>query len=574
MNKRINNLTIGQSLFIASTLLVGFFLFMSTVISNQLFFSRTDTLIAETSKEINKQVIMNYENYLSHVIEISNSLQEYIVDYTQKDDLTSLVNILDATLKIQPNLLNIALVNTQGSVIASTSTKPINPDLESTTWFSNALKFKDIHHFSTPHVENLVREGIDEVFTISKQVQYIENGEIKAGVLMIDVSTQDLKTLAIRTNLGENGHILITDINNDLVYDSNGDCEVIGCASIETVKTLILGGQLMKVDGINMYVNVSTLQDTRWKITTFINVDTIVKTKTDVLISVILIFMATLFAIAVTSAWLARRITSPMSILKKHIQRLEEGDFEAQVHVEGQKEVVLLAEAFNIMSNRIHELMMRILDEQNEKRKTHFIALQNQINPHFLYNTLDSIVALSENNRNKDVENAIVALSKFFRMSITNDMNLVALKEEVDHVRHYLLIQQIRYRQNFEFIIDIDERLNHLPVIKLSLQPLVENAILHGIHPDQDFTKIRISAHVLNEYLYVEVYNQGFGLTAQRIEEIQHMIQSSEPSDSLGLKNVYQRLKLYYGDAADLLFESELDIYTKVILKMPIKKDE
>lgn len=574
MNKRINNLTIGQSLFIASTLLVAFFLFLSTAISNQLFFSRTDTLIAETSKEINKQVIMNYENYLSHVIEISNSLQEYIVDYTQEDDLNSLSNILDATLKIQPNLLNIALVNTTGSVIASTSTEPINPDLEFTTWFRYALMFKDIHHFSTPHVENLVREGLDEVFTISKQVQYIEKGEIKTAVLMIDVSTEDLKTLALRTNLGDKGHILITDINNDLVYDSNGECEVEGCASIETVKTLILGGQLMKVDGINMYVNVSTLQDTRWKITTFINVDTIVKTKTDVLISVILVFMATLLAIGIISAWLARRITGPMSILKKHIQRLEEGDFEAQVHVEGQKEVVLLAEAFNIMSNRIHELMMRILDEQNEKRKTHFIALQNQINPHFLYNTLDSIVALSENNRNKDVESAIVALSKFFRMSITNDMNLVALKEEVDHVRHYLLIQQIRYRQNFEFIIDIDERLYNLPVIKLSLQPLVENAILHGIQPDQDFTQIRISAHALNDFLYVEVYNQGFGLTQQRILEIQHMIQSSEPSSSLGLKNVYQRLKLYYGDAADLLFESELDIYTKVILKMPIKKEE
>ena len=114
--------------------------------------------------------------------------------------------------------------------------------------------------------------------------------------------------------------------------------------------------------------------------------------------------------------------------------------------MEGQKEVLLLADAFNNMSDKVKELMIKVLDEQNEKRKTHFIALQNQINPHFLYNTLDSIVALSENNRNKDVELAIIALSKFFRMSISSEMNLVELKDENEHIRNYLVIQQIRYR--------------------------------------------------------------------------------------------------------------------------------
>jgi two-component system sensor histidine kinase YesM len=288
----------------------------------------------------------------------------------------------------------------------------------------------------------------------------------------------------------------------------------------------------------------------------------------------ILIFILTLITTAMTSSYLTNRITVPMESLKKHIALIEQGDFESRIHVEGQKEVVHLAEAFNTMSNRIKDLMEKVFNEQNEKRKTQFIALQNQINPHFLYNTLDSIVALSENNRNKDVENAIIALSKFFRMSISNSMNLVELKDEIEHVRNYLLIQQIRYQNTFVFDFEIDEEVLHHKVIKLSLQPLVENAILHGIHPDDAFSTILIKGYALNGYLYIEVFNEGYGISKERIQEIHTMISSDQKTSSMGLKNVYQRLKLTFGNDADLILESELDEYTKVIMKMPIGKEE
>lgn len=575
MKRRIDQLTISQIIFILSTLVISIFLLISSFVIQRIFFDRMDGLIENTSKEINKQVIMNYEGYLGNVIETSNSLQEYVVVYTQENELGRLEDLFVSTTKSQPNIKNIALVNQLAQGIVKSSSKEWDTELNLQQWFIDALRFKDIHHFSTPHLENLVKDGINQVITISKSVDYYENGLKRSGILVLDIGANELNTLAKQTNLGNQGHILITDINNDLIFDSSQACiEDEPCAAIDTVKSIILGGQLLVVDGLNMYVNVSTLQDTRWKITTFINVDESVKTKKDLLISVIFIFIITMAIIAVVSAWIARRITGPLTGLMKHIERLEKGDFEAQVEVSGQKEVVHLADAFNIMSNRIHELMMRIIDEQNEKRKTHFIALQNQINPHFLYNTLDSIVSLSEKGRNKDVEKAIVALSKFFRQSISNDMNLVPLKEEVDHVQNYLLIQQIRYRKDFEFTIDIPESLQNVKVIKLTLQPLVENAIIHGINIEQSFNHIRISAHEDNDYIYLEVYNQGFGMSPQKIQEIMDTIKSSQPSGSLGLKNVYQRLRLYYGAMADVIFESEMDAYTKVSLKIPRIQEE
>lgn len=569
MKRKLDEMTIGQTIFIVSTLIVASLVLMTSIIMQVIFFTRLDNLIVDTSKEINKQVVMNYEAYFSNVIETSNSLQEYIVLYTKNDELDRIEELFEASIKAQANIKNISLISDRGQIIASSVLEKTHPDLASHSWFVEALRYPDIHHFSSPHLEDVLAQGSEEVVSVSKKVDYIQNNESRKAVLVIELRTQELSLIAARTNLGAQGHILITDSENHLVFDSSQTCLDDSCQNIALVKEIILGGKLIQYQNLNMYVSVNTLQDTRWKITTFINVDESVKTKQEIVLTVILAFIMTLAAIAYISSWMAQRITHPMNDLKKHIEKLETGDFEARAEVSGQKEVVHLAEAFNIMSNKIHELMLEVIDEQNEKRKTHFIALQNQINPHFLYNTLDSIVSLSEKGNSKDVEKAIGALSRFFRMSVSSDMSLITLEEEIEHVLHYLTIQQLRYRKDFEFEFDIPEHLKKHKVIKLSLQPLVENAILYGLNPEQDFKSIRISAYEQESYLVLEVYNQGFGISIDKIHELYKMIKSIETSSSLGLKNVYQRLKLYFGDSADLFIESELDVYTKVRLMIP-----
>lgn len=574
MIKKLNELSLGQSIFFVTIVIFAAFLTLSTVLSNQLIFSRTDTLIETTSKEINKQVIMNYENYLSNVIGISNTLQKYIVETTADNQVDELSRLFLVTTNIESNILNVALISHDGKLVASSVDVSLAPDIVEVSWFKEAMAASDIHHFSGLHTENFFLEGKKDVFTVSKSVQYSDQGRVTTGVLMIDIDTSNFKILAQQTNLGNQGHIVIMSQNDKIIYSSDPQCLTTNCSSATIISDIVLGGRLVKWSGLNMYVNVNTIKDTRWKIATFINVNEITNTKTDILIRLILIFILTLITTAITSAYFNRRITIPMAALKDHIALIEQGDFESMIHVEGQKEVVHLAEAFNTMSNRIKDLMQKVFNEQNEKRKTQFIALQNQINPHFLYNTLDSIVSLSENNRNKDVESAIIALSKFFRMSISNEMNLVELKDEIEHVRNYLLIQQIRYQNTFVFDFEIDEEVLHHKVIKLSLQPLVENAILHGIHPDEAFSTILIKGYALEGFLYIEVFNEGYGISKERIQEIHTMIASDQKTSSMGLKNVYQRLKLSFGNDADLILESELDEYTKVIMKMPIGKEE
>ncbi len=573
MISKFKDLSIGRAIFLVTTTIVGIIMLLSTTLTYQLIFARTDELIERTSKEINKQVVMNYENYLSNVIDTSNSLQEYILELTKNSEVANLENLFIATLNIERNIENIALLDLSGRPIVSSTKEEIADDIIGRSWFIEARNNVDIHHFSSSHIEDVVVNGTTEVFSVSRSIYYYDEGVQKEGVLLIDIDTRNLKALAAQTNLGNQGHIIITNQGNELIYSSLPACTSDVCESARIANDIVLGGKLVTLDNMAMFVNVNTIKYTRWNIATFINVNDITNSKTDSLYRIVLIFLGTLIAIAFSSAVFSMRISKPMNKLKEHIHLIQEGDFDTMVQVEGQREVVVLADAFNSMSNRIKELMQRVLKEQVEKRKTHFVALQNQINPHFLYNTLDSIVWLSENNRNKDVEKAIIALSKFFRMSISDQMSTVQLKDEVEHVRNYLLIQQIRYQHSFKFEFDIDKEIEHNYVIKLSLQPLVENAIIHGIRPEESFTKILIKGFQKDGFTIIEVYNEGYGMTQQRIDDIHAMIRGEKESESMGLKNVYQRLRLYYGVDADLFIESELDEFTKVTMKIPIGQE-
>lgn len=552
---------------------MGVILLFSSLLSFRFLFMRVDDLVETTSKEINKQVILNYENYLSSVIDTSSTLQGYIIEATRENDFESLDRLFKTTTDMLNNTLSIVLLDQSGYVLASSRYDGLLEPYNTHEWYQNASRNTDIHHFSRPHTQTISSNGNQEVFTISKAVDYFIGETYRSGVLVIDIQTSELMSLIDKTNLGEQGHILIIGTDDSVIFSNRDQCYELICESHEVVNDMILGGEAHDVDGTKMYVNVNTINATRWKIATFYDIQSINQAQYQMIVNLLIAFMITIILIAIASIIVSERINSPMKQLRKAISALEKGSYDVSLDVKGQKEIVDLAKAFSEMRIRIKDLMHEVIKEQREKEETHFQALQSQINPHFLYNTLDSIVWLSENNRNKDVEKAIIALSKFFRRSV-NSENIVTLEEEIDHVFNYLLIQQIRYQNQFNFEIDINDSLKKQRILKLSLQPLVENAIIHGIQPEDDFKTIRVSGYEKDGFIYVEVFNEGYGLTAPKIHRILKNIKGDASTTSMGLRNVYQRIKLLYGDLGDLMIESELDEYTKVILKIPRDKDE
>ncbi|PKM67170.1 MAG: hypothetical protein CVU95_08815 [Firmicutes bacterium HGW-Firmicutes-2] len=323
-----------------------------------------------------------------------------------------------------------------------------------------------------------------------------------------------------------------------------------------------------------MVVNINTIGSTRWRIATFQDIDAFEKGTTNALYTAVSVIVITMFITILVAYFVARQITNPLKKLNKAIVRFHHGNDDSKVAVEGQKEITTVITGFNGMIDRIHELMNEVIKEQEGKRKTEIRALQNQINPHFLYNTLDCMIWLAEENRNKDLVDTVGALSTYFRVSLSKGKQFIPIFEELQHIESYLLIQRMRYNDRFVYKIECTPEIAELRIMKLILQPLVENAIYHGIDKDDPNSWILIRVFEQDGYIKLMVTNSGYGITQEKIEEIHHVMEDGNKKGSIGMKNVYRRIKLFYGEKAYIQITSELDETTTVSICIPREKLE
>ena len=254
------------------------------------------------------------------------------------------------------------------------------------------------------------------------------------------------------------------------------------------------------------------------------------------------------------------------------MKRLETGDFDISVEVKGEGEVKQLSKAFNIMVARIKMLMEQIITEQEEKRKSELKALQAQINPHFLYNTLDSIIWMNENENYEGVSVMVAALARLFRISLSRGNEIISIGDELEHVKSYLTIQKVRYGDKFDYSIDADSTLLSRKTLKLILQPIIENAIHHGVSPLNEKGIIKISVSSESDKILFQVSDNGYGITPEILSEL--LVQESTSyhgsgSSGVGLKNVNERIKLCYGEEYGLEILSEVDVGTTVNIRIP-----
>jgi two-component system sensor histidine kinase YesM len=548
---------------------------VTLIVSSYLTFAnyqRTTQELGETSsKEINKQIILNFESYIASVIDTADYIQQKTIEHGLKNENYLLEDIYSQAADVQSDIESIVLIDFAGREIVNSSFKDItDDDVTQKDWYLDVISINLIYHFSSPHQQDILKDSNAEVITVTKIIDYYVAGVKSSAILVIDINTSSIIQLTETTNLGEGGHIVILNDDDTLIYSDLEDCQTNQCESLSIARD-IFRGQSVTINGLSMYVNANTLQDTRWVLATFINTELIEQTRRQNLIILGVIMVSTLAVTLVVTSLIANGISKPINKLKDHMQLIESGDFYQSIEISGQKEVIVLAHSFNAMIEEIRSLMEKVLMEQKEKRKTEFQALQNQINPHFLYNTLDSIVYLSENKLNDKVIEMVIALSKFFRISISRGENIILLKEELEHARNYLLIQKIRYNDKFDFKFEIEDEVLNYKVVKLSLQPLIENAIYHGINTEYNNGMITIRAFINDDKLILEVEDDGYGIPDEKIEELYKNIKFGLLNTSIGLRNVYQRLKIYYGETFDFIIESELD--EKTIFRLSIPKE-
>ena len=286
-----------------------------------------------------------------------------------------------------------------------------------------------------------------------------------------------------------------------------------------------------------------------------------------------MVFMAAffLFLLAVINAYISARITAPIQELEKSVNALEAGELDAEVYMGGSYEIRHLGRSISDMAKRIQTLMDDIVMEHESKRKSEFDTLQSQINPHFLYNTLDIIVWMIENEQKQEAVKVVTALARFFRISLSKGKSIIPVRDELEHVRNYLMIQQKRFKNKFTYQIEAGPEVFPMASLKLMLQPLVENAIYHGMEFMDGDGEILIRVWQEGEKLIFIIRDNGLGMTKEKAEGLltgeTHSV--SGKGSGIGVKNVNERIRLYFGEGYGLSIFSEPDEGTTVQISLP-----
>ena len=547
------------------TLLPIFFIFtlIVSIVSYSLFYTNTRSYTNNQIEQSSYQCLNNYETFFNSVIDTSNSIERKVSNMDLINHQDEITTYLDDLLSLQSELSNAAIYSLEGEVIASNLNYESVTNATTTDWFINANNNRLLNFFSSiDYLDGLYG------FTLSKYVTY--NTEQEGGILKLDFDFTNVINLISETDLGNGGHITIYDNNYNVVYCSG----IFNQKETKLVQDVVLGSKIVRLDNVEYNMYISTLSNTRWKVAIFTNYESISSTLSNFLIILIILTIVIIVVEGGILYFVSTGITNPIRLLKREMSNVESLKFNPNdlLLIKGNKEVIELSKSFNQMMKRIDELAKKNIEEEEEKRKSELKALQNQINPHFLYNTLDSIVYLIEKKDNEKAEEMIIALSKFFRISISKGRTIIPLEKEIEHVKYYLLIQKIRFGKSFSYNIDIKIDISKYYTIKLILQPLVENAIIHGLKELEGNGKINIEVDKEDDLIKISISDNGFGILPSKLNEIYENMKDKTKNSSVGLKNVYQRLKIYYGEKADLKIVSDLDIGTTIIIYIPISE--
>ena len=318
-----------------------------------------------------------------------------------------------------------------------------------------------------------------------------------------------------------------------------------------------------------MIHTVRTLEKGEWRIVGVCYVDEMITAKVEEMVGLlILLLVIVLFAAAFTGMLLSQVLAKPARELAKAMKAFEKNaENYTYTEVRGTEELMMLSDSFDHMVRRIQKLMEQVRQEEITLRKTELKALQAQINPHFLYNTLDAIAWLCEEGRNKDAEDMVTSLAKLFRISISKGHELITIEKEIQHAQSYLRIETFRYKNQFTYTFDVDENCLGYLCNKITLQPIIENAIYHGLNRMVDEGEITIRIREDGDDIILSVEDNGIGMTEEQCQEILR----KEPGDrtGIGIKNVNDRIKIYFGEEYGLTIASELDEGTCVDIRMP-----
>lgn len=590
-NKNLSARFIGKFSSIQSVIFatVAVLVLSAVVIVTGVSMKFTNTSIFENSSEythtIIQQMNQNIDSYIdymeniAYLISSNEDVQDYLFDEKiDNEGRYRILNQFQTILDSRSDIRNVGIISKNGRMLINDGSKSVNQDLDLNTqeWYATALEKPNGPILTSSHVQHIISGERPWVITLSRGIRDRSGSGEKEGVFFIDLNYRAISELCDQSTVGTKGYAFILDAKGNIVYHPQQQ-QLYNELQTENISLIMDTDEDTVLTGTGndgKLYSISRSEKTGWTVVDCTNVKELLSKSRQaqsvyVLTAIILVIVALLF-----SRFMARSITLPIQKLRDSMKKVQEGDFSvSDVVVDSKNEIGSLTKSFDVMTHRIHELMEQNVHEQEEKRKSELKALQSQINPHFLYNTLDSIIWMAEGKKNEEVVLMTASLARLLRQSISNEDEVVPIANEVEYARGYLTIQKMRYKDKLEFQIEVDSSILYIPLIKLVLQPIIENAIYHGLKYKESKGLLIVKGFMKDGNAVLQVIDDGVGMDEETLAHIYDKHKVNYHSNGVGVYNVQKRLKLYYGEDYGITYTSELGKGTTATITIPGRQE-
>lgn len=557
---------------ISITLILGIVMYIRfSAVNRQETIQTAQTLMEQTGETL--------EDYLVSMRQISDTVYYNVIKDgafpDQDQNIQKGMNLLYEANR--DNLRTIAIYNSYGSLMAAepVASQKEDPDVTSQDWYKQAVEEMENMHFSTPHIQNLFDDGSMRyywVISLSRAVDLTDNGDSQMGVLLVDMDYSSISRMLQQINASDNGqYYYLCDSSGEIIYHPRQIqiSEGIANENNDTESGYKDGVYDETFEGEHRKVIVNTISYTGWKLVGVIPYSTFTSGMLNMRYFVGMLMLLTAMMLVVINRVVSVGISRPILRLNDSVREYEAGE-KPEIYIGGSLEIRHLGYSIQKSYEQIDSLMKKIVLEQNERRKSELDALQSQINPHFLYNTLESITWMIEGERNDEAAFMITQLARLFRISLSKGRTVITVADELQHARSYMNIQKIRYKNAFSVVFDVDQEVCSCCTVKLILQPILENAINYGVSGMDDCGEIRVTGRLEDGNVILSVTDNGIGMSEEQVALIltdsSHM---HKRGSGVGLVNVNNRIRLLFGGGYGLTVESEPDEGTTVSVRIP-----
>lgn len=542
---------------------IGFYFFITNLILvfllGSIFYFSSSNLLIQKDITAATEAIQRSGNYIelytsklramSEIMSQDAGVYQYLKD-KKESERERILHMIENILSTDSYIKSIILIRKDGAVISNEKNinMEISGDMMKEEWYVQSLK-NSMPILNPLRKQNFSTDSMEHwVISVSREI-HDEKGN-NLGVLLIDVKYQALREYLQSRELGRNGDTIILDENEKIVYYKNIPCEVSAKSCLNRFRDSKLGYNAKSNTVMIKY----PIKNTHWILVGISSLEEIASLKTHFFELIFISCIASLIITIIISIFILKRITRPVQQLEKHMREFSNNLQKISLRGDVSAEILSLQNHFNQMIEKIKYL-----------REYEINALHSQINPHFLYNTLDTIIWMAEFQDTEKVVSITKALANFFRISLSNGKEKIPLREEMKHIQEYLYIQKQRYEEKLEYSFQIHSELEEMEVPKIILQPIVENAIYHGIKDLETTGKIQIYSKILEKSIELIIEDNGVGFEKSKQNPKMKM-------GGVGIQNVNKRIQFYYGEDYGVFVDKTIKKGARIIIRLSYSK--